>query len=84
MSVTGQKRRFDRRPMTSGLPRGTDLVRPTRHVTTCQQQTRAQQITSLFDHLVGLGEQRRRYDEAERFSSLKVDYEIELLWPLYW
>jgi hypothetical protein len=25
MSATGQKRRFDRRPMTSGLPSATDL-----------------------------------------------------------
>ena len=32
MSATGQKRRFDRRPVTSGLPRQADLFRVGRHV----------------------------------------------------
>jgi hypothetical protein len=34
-------------------------------------------------HLIGAGEQHRWHFEAERFSSLEVDYEIELLRPLY-
>jgi hypothetical protein len=36
-----------------------------------------------FDHLIGATEQHRWHFEAERFSSLEVDYEIELLRPLY-
>jgi hypothetical protein len=28
----GPSRHFDRAPLTSGLPPGTDIVRPTRHV----------------------------------------------------
>jgi hypothetical protein len=32
---------------------------------------------SLFDHLVGGGEQRRGHGQAERLSGLEVDYEFE-------
>jgi hypothetical protein len=31
MTALGQSRHFGRRQTTSGLPRGTDIVRPTRH-----------------------------------------------------
>ena len=31
-SEKGQSRHFGRAPLTSGLPRTTDIVRPTRHV----------------------------------------------------
>src|SRR5262249_53353991 len=38
---------------------------------------RSGQTTSLFDHLVGAGEQRRGHLDAERLGSLEVDYELE-------
>src|SRR5262245_24126944 len=35
-----------------------------------------QQKASLFDHLIGAGEQRGRHGEADRVSSLEIDDEI--------
>src|SRR6266851_2194209 len=37
-----------------------------------------QQVAPLFDHLVGDGEQRLRYGEAERSGSFEVDDQLEL------
>src|SRR6516225_3484499 len=36
-----------------------------------------------FNHLVGAGEQCRRYVEAEGLSSLKVNHKLVLSWGLY-
>ena len=33
---------------------------------------------SLFDHLVGGGEQRRRHVDTKRLGDLEVEYELEL------
>ena len=43
--------------------------------TGCEQ---SQQTASLFDHLVGAGEQRRRYLEAKGVRGLDVDDKLEL------
>ena len=37
-----------------------------------------QQISSLFDHLVGAGKKRRRHVEAERLRHDQVNDEVEL------
>src|SRR5438477_12857892 len=43
----------------------------------------SQQTASLFvDHRVGACKQRRRYDEAQRLSSLEVDHQLILDWGL--
>src|SRR5271169_2286490 len=43
-----------------------------------------QQTVSLFDHLVGGGEQSRRHGEAERLGGLEVDEKFDLGGPLDW
>ena len=47
----------------------------------CEQ---SQQGSSLFDHLVGAGEQRRWDVEAERLGGLEVDHQLELGRLLHW
>jgi hypothetical protein len=50
----GQMRRFELRPVTSGLPLSTDILGDRRHVSNVpDSDSTPQQATSLFDHLVG-------------------------------
>jgi hypothetical protein len=46
MSVQGQSRRFDRAPLTSGLPPFADILKGIRHVSKVPS-------TDLLNHLVG-------------------------------
>ena len=41
-----------------------------------------QQVSPLFDHLVGEGEQRGRNGEVERFRCPHIQHELELHWLL--
>ena len=54
----------------SSLPAAENL-----HTSGCEQ---SQQTNSLFDHLVGAGEQRVGDGEAERLGGLEVDHQLEL------
>jgi hypothetical protein len=55
MSHVGQSRHFGRRQTTSGLPPGTDIVRPTRHVrkVPCVDGSGLARAFSRFAALVG-------------------------------
>ncbi len=44
----------------------------------------AQQTASLLDHLVGTGEQRRRYLDSERLRSLEIEHQLVFGRCLHW
>jgi hypothetical protein len=51
----------------------------------CQFQTHApQQIATLFDHLIGAGEQCWRQIEAKGLCGPRIDDQIKLGWLLDW
>jgi hypothetical protein len=39
---------------------------------------------TLFDHLIGGGEQRWRYGQPECLGRLKIDHQLVLGWDLHW
>jgi hypothetical protein len=59
----------------SALPRIADLTRTSHHVRKVQPAHAVRQKGSLFDHLVGGGEQRWRDAETKRFGGLEVQFE---------
>src|ERR1700730_7977783 len=72
-------RQIDPLPTLSACPLRSDRVRtfaPQRIDAVCQQRTNAMQ-QRLFDHLVGTGEQRDGWIEAQCFGSPEIDDKLE-------
>src|SRR6516164_6478263 len=69
----------------SALPPKADITQTNWHVRFVPKATYAvQQYPTLFDHLVGAREQRRRHGEAKRFGSRDIDDQLEFRRLLDW
>jgi len=63
----------------SALPPKADIVERDRHVRFVPKaDSCSAAILSLFDHLVGEGEQFGRYIDIECFGDVEIDYQLEL------
>jgi hypothetical protein len=69
MSAKGLFRTSIRVPAKSVSPSTTDMSRLHRHVGFVPTP----EVAGLFDHLLGLGEQRRGHRKAERLGGSEVD-----------
>src|SRR5262245_40424282 len=85
MSVLGQKQKFAPQKVMSALPPKADMCGATRDVRfgpkadSCSAAKR-----SLFDHLVGAGENRRWNCQAERLGRFKIDHQLVFIRRLHW
>src|ERR1700722_11171628 len=74
MARLGQSRHFDHAPLTSDLPRSTDIARPPRLV----RFVPIKKIANSLDRLVGTGEQHRWDFDTKRFGCLEIDDQLKL------
>ncbi|MGB8896654.1 MAG: hypothetical protein WCD13_20455, partial [Pseudolabrys sp.] len=72
LSALGHKRTYAVQNGMSALPPKADMCSATQYVRFVPLATNAlQQTASLFDHLVGAGEQRWRHRKAERLRGFE-------------
>ena len=86
MSALGQKRTFRNVRAMSALPPKADIALHRSECPLCATfgREQPQQNRSLFDHLVGAGEQRRRHIDTHRLPGFDVDDQLKLCRLLYW
>jgi hypothetical protein len=70
----GHSRRFDRAPLTSGMPSNPGH---SRRASACRKSASKPAVAASFDHLVGDGGHRWRNVEAERLRDLEMDDQLE-------
>ena len=69
-AMGGQSRHFDVRRSLPVYPDERTIPEPVGMSQTCHFRTHAPQQASLFDHLIGVNEERRGDGEAEALGSL--------------